>query len=350
MPNHLAMVFHNLTIGYYPSRSIMNLSMNEGSVGMTNCILITGAAGLIGKTLAEDLLSKGHYVIGIDNGYTGRNDNILKLTSYPNFDFIEYDVTDPTILNHPLLQKVEMIYHLASPASPKWYQAAPFETIAVNTVGTENMLELAKSNDAKLLYASTSEIYGDPEIHPQTEEYKGNVNTWGPRACYDESKRLGEVYCYLYHSLYNTRVTVARIFNAYSSALWKKDGRVMSNFIIQALKEEDITVYGDGTQTRTFCYVEDTIDGLQKMMTNEKANGEIFNIGHPKEYTITEVAELVKSLTHSSSTIIYQDLPEDDPQKRCPDITKAKELLQWQPHISLEEGLKRMIADYREDL
>ncbi|MCF6136880.1 NAD-dependent epimerase/dehydratase family protein [Pseudalkalibacillus berkeleyi] len=313
-------------------------------------ILITGVAGFIGNTLAENLLESGHKVTGIDNGYTGRAENIIKLSAYRNFHYIEYDVTDDSVINHPSLQPIKMIYHLASPASPKWYQAAPFETITVNTLGTKYMLELAKINDAKLLYSSTSEIYGNPNQHPQEESYNGNVNTWGPRACYDESKRLGEVYCYLYHSLYNTKVTVARIFNSYSAGLWKKDGRVMSNFVMQALKGEDITVYGDGKQTRTFCYVEDTIAGLKKMMTNEIANGEIFNIGHPQEYTITEVAELVKSLTHSSSTIVYKDLPVDDPQKRCPDITKAKELLGWQPKISLIEGLKRMISEYRNDL
>ncbi|MGM7700941.1 NAD-dependent epimerase/dehydratase family protein [Pseudalkalibacillus sp. Hm43] len=312
-------------------------------------ILITGVAGSIGNKLAENLLGEGHFVIGMDNGSTGRSENVTRLLSYKNFQYMEHDVTDAGLLTSPELQSVEMIYHLASPASPIWYQASPFETISANTVGTKNVLELAKRNDAKLLYSSTSEIYGDPEIHPQPEFYRGNVNTWGPRACYDESKRLGEVYCYLYHTLHNTKVTIARIFNTYSAGLWKRDGRVMSNFIMQALAGESITVYGDGQQTRTFCYVDDTIRCLKRMMDSDRANGEIFNVGHPKEYTILEVAEMVIAFTQSPSHIVFNDLPVDDPQKRCPDITKAVEELNWYPSIDLEEGLNRMIQDYKED-
>ncbi|MGP4082428.1 NAD-dependent epimerase/dehydratase family protein [Pseudalkalibacillus sp. R45] len=309
--------------------------------------VITGVAGFLGSNLARDLLAEVYDVIGIDNLSTGRKTNLEKLETYPDFHFFNEDINDSSILLNDKLTGIDEIYHLASPASPKWYQAAPFNTIAVNTTGTRNMLELAKRNGAKMLYSSTSEIYGDPESHPQTEDYKGNVNLWGPRACYDESKRLGEVYCYLYSTLYNTKVTVARIFNTYSSGLWQGDGRVISNFITQALKGEDLTVYGTGKQTRTFCYIEDTIAAFKKMITTDNANGEVFNIGHPKEYTILEVAQLIKKMTNTSSKIVFKDLPEDDPQVRCPDISKARHILNWEPEIDLQEGLKRSIAEYR---
>ncbi len=323
---------------------------NWGEGTKMNRIIITGVAGFLGSYLANELLEDGYQVVGVDNISTGNLNNINKLTRHHHFTFLETDISCDKLLNHPELIDIDGIYHLASPASPKWYQEAPFETISVNTIGTKNMLELANRNNAKLLFSSTSEIYGDPEVHPQSETYKGNVNTWGPRACYDESKRLGEVYCYLHHTLLGTKVTVARIFNTYAEGLQPNDGRVISNFIMQALKGEDLTVYGDGSQTRTFCYVVDTISGLRKMMESEETNGEIFNIGHPIEYTILEVAELVKRLTNSSSKIVFKDLLEDDPQVRCPDISKAMRMLNWKPQVELTEGLHRTIEEYKKQI
>jgi UDP-glucuronate decarboxylase len=260
------------------------------------------------------------------------------------------DVCSQKILTDPDFLNVQEIYHLASAASPKYYQASPFETINVNTIGTKNMLELCKRKQAKIVYTSTSEAYGDPEVHPQPETYRGNVNTWGPRACYDEAKRLGEVLCYLYFSEYQTKVKVARIFNTYSAGLANDDGRVISNFVTQALKGEDITVYGDGTQTRSFCYVTDTLNGLKLLMETDEANGEIINIGNPIEYPIIELAHLVKTLTNSASNITFHPLPVDDPKVRRPVIDKAKELLGWEPAISLENGLKETIAEYTKKL
>ncbi|WHY69948.1 GDP-mannose 4,6-dehydratase [Neobacillus sp. SuZ13] len=245
------------------------------------------------------------------------------------------------------MQNISEIYHLASPASPKYYQAAPFDTINVNTIGTKNMLELARKNNAKMVYTSTSEAYGDPEVHPQPETYRGNVNTWGPRACYDESKRLGEVLCYKFYKQYQTKVKVARIFNTYSAGLANDDGRVISNFVTQALKGDHITVYGDGTQTRSFCYVTDTIRGLKLLMEKDESNGEIINIGNPVEYSILNVARLIKALANSTSTITFHPLPQDDPKVRRPVIEKGKALLGWSPTVSLEDGLKETIRQYR---
>ncbi|NHM31136.1 GDP-mannose 4,6-dehydratase [Neobacillus terrae] len=312
-------------------------------------IVISGVAGFLGSHLAKDLIDQGSYVIGIDNLYTGKKQNLINLNN-EQFTFIDSDICSEELLRHPLLKNVDEIYHLASPASPKYYQARPFETINVNTMGTINMLELAKQNGARILYSSTSEVYGDPEISPQPETYRGNVNTWGPRACYDESKRLGEVFCYLYHSLFNVKVRIARIFNTYSAGLANDDGRVISNFVTQALTGKDITVYGNGEQTRSFCYVTDTIDGFKKIMESENANGEIINIGNPTEYKIIEIAHLVKKLTNSESKIIFLPLPEDDPKQRKPNIEKAKMLLNWEPKVSIEEGLKQTIKMYKEKL
>jgi UDP-glucuronate decarboxylase len=312
-------------------------------------VVITGVAGFLGSHLAKDLIDQGNEVIGIDNLYTGKKKNLTDLNK-DKFTFINTDICSNELLKHPLLKNIHEIYHLACPASPKYYQARPLETINANTVGTINMLELAKQNRAKILYASTSEVYGDPEVSPQPETYRGNVNTWGPRACYDESKRMGEVFCYLYYSLYNVKVRVARIFNTYSAGLANDDGRVISNFVIQALTGKDITVYGNGEQTRSFCYVTDTIAGFKKMMENEKANGEIINIGNPTEYKIIEIAHLVKELTNSDSHIIFLPLPEDDPRQRKPNIQKAKMLLNWEPKVSIDEGLKQTINMYKEKL
>jgi nucleoside-diphosphate-sugar epimerase len=310
-------------------------------------ILVTGAAGFLGSHMVLSLLRDGHRVIGIDNLITGKPENIRKLAADGRFAFVNGDVTDPNVCKLPQLAEVTEIYHLASPASPKFYQRFPFETIAVNTSGTKNMLELARRNGAKLVFSSTSEAYGDPLVHPQSEQYLGNVSTWGPRACYDESKRLGEVYCYEYSSRFGVAVKVARIFNTYSAGLRNDDGRVISNFVTQAITGEDLTVYGDGSQTRSFCYVDDTIRGLRLLMEKDEANGQIVNIGNPAEYSVLEVARMVIRLSGSASGIVFLPLPKDDPKVRRPDISKAISLLGWQPLISLEEGLRLTIETYR---
>jgi UDP-glucuronate decarboxylase len=310
-------------------------------------IVITGVAGFLGSHLANELISRKNKVIGLDNFSTGKENNLLQLSTNPDFTCIKVDVSSNEVMNLIELKDIDEIYHLASPASPPFYQKSPFETIAVNTIGTKNMLDIAKQNKAKIVYLSTSEVYGDPEIHPQSEDYKGSVNTWGPRACYDEGKRLGEVFCYLYYHLFNVKVKVARIFNTYSAGLRNDDGRVISNFITQALRGENITVYGDGTQTRSFCYVDDTINALLLMMENEKATGEIINIGNPEEISVLKLAKLVKDLTNSSSIITFEPLPVDDPKQRCPKIEKANQLLGWKPSISLVEGLLKTIENYR---
>jgi UDP-glucuronate decarboxylase len=313
-------------------------------------VVVTGAAGFLGSHLTRELVSKGIMVIGIDNLSTGKLSNLSDVMKKNNFKFIELDVSDSSILNLEEINNVDEIYHLASPASPRFYQAEPFKTIAVNTIGTQNMLEIAKREGAKILYASTSEAYGDPEVHPQSEEYRGNVNTWGPRACYDESKRLGEVYCYEYYHRYDVQAKVVRIFNTYSAGLRNDDGRVISNFVTQAITGQDITVYGDGSQTRSFCYVDDTIRALQLVMEKDRATGEIINIGNPEEHTILELAHMVKRLSGSDSKITFHPLPKDDPKVRRPVIDKAKRILGWEPQIDLEEGLKRTIEVYRANL
>ncbi|MEH7130210.1 NAD-dependent epimerase/dehydratase family protein [Neobacillus drentensis] len=316
---------------------------------MEKKVLITGVAGFLGSQLAKDLLAAGYVVVGVDNLSSGKITNIKGLPE-GRFIFKEMDVCSRKILTDPDFLNVQEIYHLASAASPKYYQASPFETINVNTIGTKNMLELAKRKQAKIVYTSTSEAYGDPEVHPQPETYRGNVNTWGPRACYDEAKRLGEVLCYLYFTEYQTKVKVARIFNTYSAGLANDDGRVISNFVTQALTGEDMTVYGDGTQTRSFCYVTDTLNGLKLLMEKDEANGEIINIGNPTEYPIIELAHLVKTLANSASNITFHPLPVDDPKVRRPVIDKAKELLGWEPAITLENGLKETIEEYTKKL
>ncbi|MBV7504078.1 GDP-mannose 4,6-dehydratase [Bacillus sp. sid0103] len=316
---------------------------------MEKKVLISGVAGFLGSHLAKDLLTAGCAVVGVDNLLSGKITNIKGLPE-DRFIFKEMDVCSRKLLADPDFLNVQEIYHLASAASPKYYQASPFETINVNTIGTKNMLELAKRNHAKMVYTSTSEAYGDPEVHPQPETYRGNVNTWGPRACYDEAKRLGEVLCYLYYTQYQTKVKVARIFNTYSAGLANDDGRVISNFVTQAIKGEDITVYGDGTQTRSFCYVTDTINGLKLLMEKDEANGEIINIGNPIEHSILDLAHFVKKLSDSESFITFHPLPEDDPKVRRPVIDKARELLGWAPVKKLEDGLKETIAEYKEKL
>ncbi|TDG00319.1 SDR family NAD(P)-dependent oxidoreductase [Paenibacillus piri] len=313
-------------------------------------VLVTGAAGFLGSHVTKELLEKGCHVIAVDNYSTGKEQNLSGLHRHERFTHLVYDVSDPSVIGLEELRGVEQIFHLASPASPKFYQAAPMETIAVNTIGTRHMLEVAKRNQAKLLFSSTSEAYGDPEVHPQSEAYRGNVNTWGPRACYDEAKRLGEVFCYEYHHRFQVEAKVVRIFNTYSAGLRNDDGRVISNFVTQAINGDDITVYGDGSQTRSFCYVDDNVRALQLVMEKDEATGEIINIGNPAEYAILEVAQMVKRLAESDSVITYMPLPQDDPKVRRPVIDKAKRLLGWEPHIDLEEGLRRTIQSYRNRL
>ncbi|WP_256984669.1 MULTISPECIES: SDR family NAD(P)-dependent oxidoreductase [Paenibacillus] len=310
-------------------------------------VVVTGAAGFLGSHLVKTLIDQGHQVTGIDNLSTGVSKNLQEVANSPLFFFREADVTLSDSLDFLVNQPVDEVYHLASPASPKFYQADSIGTIWVNTRGTYHLLELARVKGAKFLYSSTSEAYGDPEVHPQPESYRGNVNTWGPRACYDEAKRLGEVFCYEYYTKHSVSVKVARIFNTYSSGLRNDDGRVISNFVTQALTGQDITVYGDGSQTRSFCYVDDNIRGLQKMMETEEANGEIINIGNPTEYTILEVAYLVKKLAQSDSKLVFLPLPQDDPKVRRPVIEKAQTVLGWEPEISLETGLKLTIENVR---
>ncbi|MEF3312875.1 NAD-dependent epimerase/dehydratase family protein [Paenibacillus sp. GYB004] len=309
--------------------------------------LVTGAAGFLGSHLAVRLLAQGYQVIGIDNLSTGTKLNLSGLTGQERFRFLECNIAEADCLNLGELAGADEIYHLASAASPKFYQQFPFETIKANTTGTWNMLELARRAGAKLVYTSTSEAYGDPTVHPQPEEYRGNVNTWGPRACYDESKRLGEVYCYEYAHRYQVPVKVARIFNTYSAGLRNDDGRVISNFVYQAIRGDEITVYGDGLQTRSFCYVDDTVRALMLMMERDQASGEIINVGNPVEYAVLDVAKLVQRLAGSTSAIVFLPLPQDDPKVRRPVIDKARRLLGWEPEVGLEDGLRKTIAACR---
>ncbi|MFD2699377.1 GDP-mannose 4,6-dehydratase [Paenibacillus shunpengii] len=310
-------------------------------------IIVSGAAGFLGSHLVRSLIDQGELVVGIDNLSSGLISNLSDIFTHPNFRFIQTDVSDNDSIKTLYQEDVKEIYHLASQASPKFYQSNPFETIQVNTQGTYNLLNLALNKKAKFLFTSTSEAYGDPEVHPQSEDYRGNVNTWGPRACYDEAKRLGEVICYEFYERYGVKVKVARIFNTYSAGLRNDDGRVISNFITQAIKGNDITVYGDGSQTRSFCYVDDNIRALILMMKHEEANGEIINIGNPTEYSVLEVARIIKEKTESESKIVYCPLPKDDPKVRKPDISKAQRILGWAPVVTLEEGLTHTIKNYQ---
>ncbi len=302
-------------------------------------ILVTGGAGLIGSHLCEKLLNLGNEVICLDNFFTGEKQNILHLLENPYFEVIRHDVEKPITL------EVDEIYNLASPASPIHYQKDPVKTIRTNVLGAINMLDLAKKTNSKILQASTSEIYGDPEIHPQKEEYNGNVNPIGPRACYDEGKRCVETLFFDYHREYKVNIKVVRIFNTYGPKMVPNDGRVVSNFIVQALKDEDITIYGDGSQTRSFCYVDDLVDGLIKMMESNEIGP--INLGNPQEISILDLAKLIIRLTNSKSKIVFKKLPKDDPKKRKPDIKKAKEKLKWRPKVDIETGLIKTINYFR---
>lgn len=305
-------------------------------------VLVTGGAGFIGSHLCDYLLEKGYSVICFDNLITGSKKNVEKLLDNPNFQFIEGDVVKPMDI------QADFIFHLASPASPIDYQNYPEETLLANSMGTLNVLELAKKYSAKILIASTSEIYGDPLEHPQKESYWGNVNTFGPRSCYDESKRFAESATYVYLNKYKIDARIIRIFNTYGPRMQHDDGRVVSNFIMAAIKGESINIDGDGSQTRSFCFVSDLVDGIFKAMFTEGTSGEIYNLGNPDEYTIKELAEKVINLTGSSSQIKYSgQFRTNDPMKRKPDISKAKSVLSWEPKVGVDEGLGKTIEFYK---
>lgn len=306
-----------------------------------NRILVTGGAGFLGSHLCERLLQDGNDVICVDNLYTGSKDNIRHLMANPYFEFIRHDVTEP------LYVEVDQIYNLACPASPVHYQANPVKTTKTSVYGALNMLGLAKRVGARILQASTSEVYGDPEIHPQPESYRGCVNPIGIRSCYDEGKRVAETLFFDYRRMHDLEIKVMRIFNTYGPRMNPSDGRVVSNFIVQALRGEDITVYGDGSQTRSFCYVDDLIEGMVRLMASPADFTGPCNIGNPGEFTILQLAQKVIEFTGSSSQIIYKPLPSDDPLQRKPVIELAKEQLDWEPHIGLDEGLKKTIEYFK---
>jgi len=305
-------------------------------------ILITGGAGFIGSHLCDYLIKKGNDVICVDNLFSGSKDNIRHLLSHPCFKFIHHDITDPLFI------EVDQIFHLACPASPVHYQYNPIKTIKTNVMGTINMLGLAKRVGARILLSSTSEVYGNPKVHPQKEEYWGNVNPIGPRSCYDEGKRVAETLMMDYHRQNNVDIRIVRIFNTYGPRMALDDGRVISNFIVQALKGEPITVYGDGGQTRSFCYVSDLIEGLIKAMESDLIGP--VNLGNPNEIKIIELAKTILKLTNSKSEIVFKPLPPDDPIRRCPDITLARKRLNWQPIVPLEEGLKETMRYFDKKL
>ena len=303
-------------------------------------VLVTGGAGFIGSHLCERLLSDGHEVLCADNFFTGSKENVRHLLDNKHFEMIRHDVIDPLVV------EVDQIYNLACPASPVHYQYNPIKTIKTSTVGVVNMLGLAKRVKARILQTSTSEVYGDPIEHPQKETYWGNVNPLGLRSCYDEGKRVAESLFMSYHRQNNVDIRIVRIFNTYGPRMHPNDGRVVSNFIIKALKNEPITIYGDGTHTRSFCYVDDLVDGLVKMMENTETIGPV-NLGNPVEITVGELANRIVKLVGSKSEIIYKTIPDDDPKKRQPDITLAKKFLKWEPKVDLETGLKKTIEYFR---
>ena len=306
-------------------------------------VLVTGGAGFLGSHLCDFLLERGDDVACIDNLFSGSKDNIRHLSSHPYFEFIRHDII------HSLFIEVDKIYHLACPASPVHYQYNPIKTVKTNVMGTINMLGLAKRIKARILLASTSEVYGDPEIHPQVEHYWGNVNPIGLRSCYDEGKRVAETLMMDYHRQNKVEIKIARIFNTYGPRMALDDGRVVSNFIVQALKGELLTVYGDGSQTRSFCYVSDLIQAVIRLMETEGFTGPV-NLGNPKEYSILEIAKTILKLTKSKSKISHKTLPQDDPVRRCPDISLSREKLDWEPKVCLEEGLGKTIEYFREKL
>ena len=302
-------------------------------------VLVTGGAGFIGSHLCERLVARGDDVLCVDNFFTGAKANVAHLLGESNFELLRHDVT------FPLYVEVDEIYNLACPASPVHYQYDPVQTTKTSVHGAINALGLAKRTNAKILQASTSEVYGDPEIHPQPESYKGNVNPIGPRACYDEGKRCAETLFFDYHRQHNLNIRVCRIFNTYGPRMHPDDGRVVSNFIMQALRGEPLTLYGDGSQTRSFCYVDDLVEGMMRLMDANDENTGPMNLGNPGEFTIRELAETVAEMTGAKAEIVLKPLPQDDPMQRCPDITLAKSKLDWAPTIQLREGLQKTI-DY----
>jgi UDP-glucuronate decarboxylase len=301
-------------------------------------LLITGGAGFLGSHLCERLLAQGHDILCVDNYFTGRKSNISHLFGSPNFEAHRHDIT------FPLYTEVDEIFNLACPASPIHYQFDPVQTTKTSVLGAINMLGLAKRVGAKILQTSTSEVYGDPNVHPQTEDYRGNVNPLGPRACYDEGKRCAETLFFDYHRQHNVRIKVARIFNTYGPRMHPNDGRVVSNFIVQALQNHDITLYGDGSQTRAFCYVDDLVEGLMRLMDSASDVTGPINLGNPHEIPVRQLAETIIELTGSRSKLVHRPLPQDDPTQRCPDISRAQDLLKWQPTVPLETGLAKTIA------
>lgn len=315
--------------------------------GGTKRVLVTGGAGFIGSHLCERLVSEGSEVICVDNFFTGRRENIANLLGAPNFEVIRHDIT------FPLYVEVDEIYNLAAPASPVHYQFDPVQTTKTSVIGSVNMLGLAKRTKARVLLSSTSEVYGDPTVHPQTEEYWGNVNPIGPRSCYDEGKRCAETLFFDYRRQYDLPIKVARIFNTYGPRMHPNDGRVVSNFVVQALQGEPLTIYGDGSQTRSFCYVDELVDGLVRLMATDHAVTGPINIGNPNEFTILELAELVIEMVGNlpaDKALVMRPLPQDDPRKRQPDITKAGEILDWRPTTQLREGLGKTIEYFRDTL
>ena len=309
-------------------------------------VLITGAAGFIGSHLCDRFIKEGFYVIGLDSFLTGSPDNIAHLIGNEKFEFIKYDVTNFIYIP----DRIDIILHFACPASPIDYLNHPIHTMKVDSLGTINTLGLAKAKKARYIFASTSEIYGDPRVHPQPETYWGNVNSIGPRSVYDEAKRFSEALTMAYYRKHNLDTRIVRIFNTYGPRMRMNDGRVVPNFITQALKNEPITVYGDGTQTRSFCYVDDLVEGIFRMATMDKLNGEVSNLGNPEEYKIIDFAQLIKKLTNSKSHIVFKPLPQDDPKQRKPDITKAKKILKWKPNLELKEGLKKTIIWFKDKI
>ncbi len=304
-------------------------------------ILVTGGAGFVGSHLCDRLIERGDEVICLDNFFTGRKVNIEHLNGHPRFELIRHDIV------HPVYLEVDQIYNLACPASPEAYQFNPIKTIKTSTVGMVNILGLAKRCRARVLQASTSEVYGDPTVHPQTEDYWGHVNPIGPRSCYDEGKRVAESLCINYHLAHAVEIRIVRIFNTYGPRMDPSDGRVISNFIMQALRGEPLTIYGDGSQTRSFCFVDDLVDGLMRLMDQDEQTGPI-NIGNPNENSMLQLAESVLAATGSESKLIHLELPADDPKQRCPDISKAKQYLGWSPRVDLETGLAKTVEYYRE--
>lgn len=306
-------------------------------------VLVTGGAGFLGSHLCDRLIERGDDVICLDNFFTGRKENVRHLLNHERFELVRHDIV------HPFYLEVDRIFNLACPASPEAYQYNPIKTIKTSTVGMVNVMGLAKRCGARILHASTSEVYGDPLVHPQTEDYWGHVNPIGPRSCYDEGKRIAESLMMNYHQAHGVAIRIIRIFNTYGPRMDPNDGRVISNFITQAIRGDDITVYGEGTQTRSFCFCSDLIEGMLRLMDQDDQTGPI-NIGNPVENTMLELAEAVVKAVGSSSKIVHRPLPKDDPQRRCPDITRAREALDWEPKVALEDGLQLTIDWYRKEI